>query len=500
MAMPRSAYLRRLQSWSAPRPSRRLFLAGTAASLWAAPPATPSVDVAIVGAGLAGLTCADQLQAKGLTPTVYEAASRPGGRCWSLSGFFPSQVAERGGEFIDTGHKTMIAYARRFGLPLEDVNKEPGDIRYYFRGQVYPETQVVAEYRAFVDAMRDDLRQLSGEVTALSKTPADEAFDRISLAQYLDSRDAGPLIKAVIREAYLAEYGLEAEDQSCLNFLFFIHADRRSKFTPFGVFSDERYHVVNGNEGIVAGLAAGLQSPIQLDCRLLAASRTAAGRIALTFRQGSRTVTYHHDAAVLTLPFTVLRTVHLDASLALPTAKRAAIEQLGYGNNAKMMLGFNSRPWATVHQSNGASYSDLTNHQASWETNPVNASVSRGVITDYSGGDRGAGLRPSQVQAEAQSFLTDFDRVYPGAMGAASRNQRGELLVHLEHWPSNPLSRGSYTCYRPGQFTTIAGYEATPVNNLFFAGEHTDSFYSWQGFMEGACLSGIAAASAILRK
>jgi monoamine oxidase len=71
--------------------------------------------------------------------------------------------------------------------------------------------------------------------------------------------------------------------------------------------------------------------------------------------------------------------------------------------------------------------------------------------------------------------------------------------VHLEHWPSNPLTRGSYTCYRPGQFTTIAGHEGTPVGNLYFAGEHTNSFYEWQGFMEGAALSGIDAAQQILK-
>ena len=73
-----------------------------------------------------------------------------------------------------------------------------------------------------------------------------------------------------------------------------------------------------------------------------------------------------------------------------------------------------------------------------------------------------------------------------------------KILVHLEHWPSSPLTKGSYTCYRPGQFTTMAGLEGVPVNNLFFAGEHTNSFYEWQGFMEGAALSGIAAARSIL--
>jgi len=81
----------------------------------------------------------------------------------------------------------------------------------------------------------------------------------------------------------------------------------------------------------------------------------------------------------------------------------------------------------------------------------------------------------------------------------AKRNGSGRLLAHLEHWPSNPLMKGSYTCYLPGQFTTIAGNEGKSVGNLHFAGEHTNSFYEWQGFMEGAVLSGLDAAAAVTR-
>ncbi len=81
--------------------------------------------------------------------------------------------------------------------------------------------------------------------------------------------------------------------------------------------------------------------------------------------------------------------------------------------------------------------------------------------------------------------------------GAATRIGSG-YLAHMKHWPSNPLSRGSYACYTPGKFTTIAGPEGTPVDNLFFAGEHANSFYEWQGFMEGAALSGIQAEKDIL--
>jgi monoamine oxidase len=97
-----------------------------------------------------------------------------------------------------------------------------------------------------------------------------------------------------------------------------------------------------------------------------------------------------------------------------------------------------------------------------------------------------------------QRFLGDLNSVFPGALADATRTG-GKVPAHLEHWPSNPLTLGSYTCYLPGQFTTIAGNEGKPVGNLFFAGEHANSFYEWQGFMEGALLSGLAAAGAILK-
>ena len=65
-------------------------------------------------------------------------------------------------------------------------------------------------------------------------------------------------------------------------------------------------------------------------------------------------------------------------------------------------------------------------------------------------------------------------------------------------WPRNPWAQASYTCYRPGQFTSIAGNEGKPVGNVYFAGEHCDSFYNQQGFMEGALSSGLDTSAAIL--
>ena len=300
---------------------------------------------------------------------------------------------------------------------------------------------------------------------------------------------------AAIAEAFEAEYGLAASEQSCLNVLLFIHADRRSTFTPFRVFSDERYHLVDGNDRIIEGLTRDLAGQITYGCTLTRVRRLSDGRIELACREGSRTVTHTHDGAVLAIPFTTLHDVELDQNLDIPPPQLATIKGLGYGTNAKMMLGFSSRPWRELG-GNGTAYSDLPHVQTTWETNPNLGSTTRGILTDYSSGPRGAQLDSKKVQHEASRFLSDLNLVYPGALGAATL-VNGEYLVHLEHWPSNPMTRGSYSCYKPGQFTTMAGWEGVPAGNLLFAGEHTNSFYEWQGFMEGATLSGLAAARAI---
>jgi monoamine oxidase len=484
--------------------SRRTFLGGVAAAsalavsrkAIAAPKPPPSIDVAIVGAGLAGLQCAYELGRAGVAASLYEGSARVGGRQFSLRGLFPGQTAERGGEFIDTGHKTMLGWVNTLGLTREDVTRADGELAYYFDGQRVSEATIVDEYRAFVAAMSADLRASTGAPTASSFNAADQALDRMTLAEYLTSRGAGRWVKQALEAAYLSEYGREIAEQSALNFLLYIHADKRSKFTPFGVFSDERFHVVEGNDRIATGIAARMPRQPDFGMLLERVKKTAAGRIELTFRKGSTSVVRTHDQVVLALPFSVLRTVTLDASLALPAWKTLAIRELGYGDNAKQMIGFDGPVWAD-QGCDGNSYSDLPNHQCTWETNPAQATSARAVLTDYSSGVRGKRLDPAKVQLEADRFLTDLDKVLPGSKAKATRSG-GKYVAHLEHWPSNPLSRGSYTCYRPGQFTTIGGNEATAVGNLHFAGEHTNSFYEWQGFMEGALLSGIDAAAEIL--
>ena len=86
--------------------SRRAFLGASAAA--ASLPsfaAQPAQRVVIVGAGLAGLTCAYRLNQQGISADIYDAGGRPGGRCWTLRGAFEEcQIAERGWELIDQSH------------------------------------------------------------------------------------------------------------------------------------------------------------------------------------------------------------------------------------------------------------------------------------------------------------------------------------------------------------------------------------------------------------
>jgi monoamine oxidase len=464
---------------------------------WAAPRTSGSIG--IVGAGLAGLLCADRLAGNGVAANVYEAGTVVGGRCRSLRGVFPGQVAELGGELIDTSHTTMRGLANAFGLTLEDYEKQPGDDVYYFGGQYYSEAQVVDEFRAFVAAMRHDLTRLSNGPTAFSNNAYDRRIDNMTLADYLDSRGAGRLLHSVIDTIYTGEYGRQIEEQSALAFLMFIHADKRSKFSPLGQFSDERFHVVEGNDRIATGMAARLPSPVKFGQRLVALKRRADGRYQATFDVGSKLVDVLHDVLVLALPFSVLRTVDLDPSLNLSAGKQRIIREHSYGTNSKMMVGFDRRAWIEDFGSNGGSYSDLSHHQNTWETNAALSNGTRGILTDYTGGRLGASLDPSQAQREAGHFLADLESIYPGISQTVQRDSRGDVVVCAKNWFRDPLALGSYTNNAPGYFTTLEGWAPLPEGNLLFAGEHTDSFYSWQGFMEGACLSGTRAASEVYR-
>jgi len=76
--------------------------------------ATPP-RVIIVGGGLAGLAAAHALAQAGIRARILEASPRVGGRCWTERRVFDGgQIAERGGELVDTAHDAIRALAAAF--------------------------------------------------------------------------------------------------------------------------------------------------------------------------------------------------------------------------------------------------------------------------------------------------------------------------------------------------------------------------------------------------
>src|SRR5512146_848707 len=216
---------------------------------------TSNARIAVIGAGMAGLVCADTLRRRGMSNAiVYDAnPSRTGGRVWSRQ--LGPQTCEAGGELIDNLHKTLLGYANEFNLAKEDYGKERGELFYYFGGRNHSEEEVVGEWRIAEDRMQGDLHSCSYP-TFFSHTDADVQLDNTSMAEYLERTCSDlPLIRGVLEQSYIAEYGREMSEQSVLNMLLFIHLDRRSGDLRDGVFCDERRPPDGSNAGYVEGFA-----------------------------------------------------------------------------------------------------------------------------------------------------------------------------------------------------------------------------------------------------
>lgn len=491
-----------VQRWHEARASRRAFLqassaaaAGVALGACAARKQAVRLlsaePVVVVGAGIAGLTAAWRLHQAGVPVRVLEAQDRVGGRMHSLRGHFADgQVVELGGELIDTGHEHLRSLCRELGLALDDLADEtPGLARdtWFFGGQPRSEAEVVEAFLPLASRMEADLATLGeGDVTYRTPNGA-ETLDRLPLSVWFDRAGASGWIRGLLEVAYATEYGLELDDQSSLNLLMMIDV----KPEPFKVFgeSDERFRVRGGNDSVPAALARELGPRIETGTVLEAVGRSTDGRLALTMRRGARSHVVTSSYVVLAVPFTLLRDVRIDVEL--PPAKRRAIDELGYGTNAKLMVGFSDRVWRTRHRTNGSLMSDLA-FQTTWETSRHQAG-SAGVLTNFTGARHGVELGHGSAADQAAALVRDLEAVWPG-LAAARKGQKEARF----HWPSHPWTRGSYASYRVGQWTAICGAEAEPVGRLHFAGEHCS--LAAQGFMEGGCETGEAAAAAILRE
>jgi monoamine oxidase len=249
--------------------------------------------------------------------------------------------------------------------------------------------------------------------------------------------------------------------------------------------SDERYKIRGGNQRVVDELAQRLAGQIQMNQRLVAVTARDRGYV-LTFDQDGQHTDVPADFVIFTLPFTMLREVDLHVDL--PDWKKKAINELGYGMNAKLMLGMSSRIWRDQGYS-GNIFSDEA-FQLAWDNSRLQGGTAGG-LTCYSGGNGSDALKTGTPAEQAMRMTAALEKPFPGI--TAQFNGKAERFF----WPTHPFTRASYACYRPGQTTSIGGNEMKPVGNLFFAGEHCSS--EFQGFMNGGAETGKRAALALMK-
>ena len=480
--------------------SRRAFVAGVAVSATALA-ACPSRGarvfsdamaprIAILGAGMAGLLACDTLRKAGLSATVYEARKRVGGRVLSDRRFNPSdpdrRAVELGGEFIDTDHTLMLALAAELGLQVFDSAAAAQlDVTYWFEGERHSEAAIVAAFMPIARAImlaRAEIAIPLDEIAYDHLNAAAERYDRMSLAEFCAYAGASKLATAVIESAYGGEFGLELAQQSSLNLIVMLADDDLIEATGAGVWavygsSDERYKIHGGNDHVPKGLADRNRAAIQLERPLTRVEASTGGTYRLSFASGPDVTA---DIVICTLPFSVLRDIELD--LPIRPLKRRAIAELGYGTNSKLIVPFDRPVWEE-HGDDGSVYGD-GEVLSVWA--PLFGQGEGPVaLTQFRAGAQGAALGTSSDD-EAR-FIEAAERLWPG-LGAA----RGAAPALRITWPQDPWSKGSYACYKPGQWTAFGGIEGEPEGRFLFAGEHTSR--EFQGYMEGAARTGRRAA------
>ncbi|HEY5628573.1 MAG TPA: NAD(P)/FAD-dependent oxidoreductase [Candidatus Limnocylindrales bacterium] len=502
------------------RVGRRDFLkgAGMAAVALAAAAAQPRVaraatgkqpSIAIVGGGLAGLRAAHMLWTKyGWTSTIYEASSRIGGRVETQRGYWANGlVAEMHGEFISSEHASMLNLVKLFNLGLDDTRAYAAgtDDTYWVNGGRYTQAQLNADWQAWARTLFNNaVKTVPWPQRYNSYNATGYQWDHMSVPTWMNQYMPGGTSSnfgGVCLQSQIDEYGGDPSDQSALNLTFILgyydSANGRGYQpvdSPYLAGTDERWHVTGGNDLIATGMAGQLPpGTVQLGQALIALKANANGTYTLTLQSGAATKQVTVNSVILALPFVTLRNVDLSAAN-LPTLKTTAINTMGMGTNAKVIMEFGGEPWiadgytGTTYQDNGfissgwqmvqsAASGGYTGPTSLWTAFP-GGNDTQTIVNTY-GLSASSGVPPTRL---VNDTLKQLEPVLPGVTTGYTGRAWYDFGI------LDPYTLGGYSFYRVGQYTGISGYEAVPVGRIHFAGEHTSP--DFQGFMEGAVVSG----------
>lgn len=420
----------------------------------------------IIGAGLSGLAAAYALKQAHWDVTVLEARNRIGGRVLSYSFKDSDLVCELGAEWVGESHERMKALCQDFGIKLKDHRLQTslmrnGVVSRPNQWNFSPQATTAFEKfkKEFEQMKRGDKQRLARYERRLDNqdwwTTLEEigfTEDDLLLRDLQDSTDFGESIRHVSSYAAAAEY-FESSPANEMD-----------------------YKMIGGNSRLINEFASRIGRNSIREGTLVEEIQQRAGRVIVKTKKG----TFNADACICTVPSRVLDKIRFDPPL--PAAQAEAADQLQYSRIIKNSVLFDRRFWGAEDFS---MVSDVTSHYYFHSTKDQPGR--QGILCSYAIGEK-ADVLAAQDNDRRLSIITrdliPFNRDAP------------ELARDIQSyaWQRDQFTGGGYAIYRPGQWFTVRPVLQRPHGKVLFAGEH---LADWQGFMEGAVVTGEEAAKTL---
>jgi monoamine oxidase len=451
---------------------------------------TRTADVAIVGAGLAGLTAARELTAAGRSVVVLEARERVGGRTLNadLGG---GNVTELGGQFIGPTQTHIAALAKAVGVRAFPTFNTSQNVSLVTGQRVpYPAVPGIPAdpdlANALVASLKLDTLAAGVPVAAPWTAKNAAALDRQTLQDFRDATIANPRGRAAFDSICRAVWGAEAREMSLLYALAYVAGSgdetHRGSFvrliTTGGGAQESRF--VGGSQLVSERVADRLGRRVVLGAPVRRIVQDGDG-----VRVVAAGLTVRAKRAIVTVP--PVLALDIAFTPALPRAKARILRGLRPGHLIKAEAVY-PRPFWRDAGLTGQSVTDLA-VGSSFDNSPPDASI--GVLMGFVGGDAARRLQALSAAARRAAVLDAFAATF----GDAARTPTGYVE---KDWTGDRWTKGCPTAHTPpGVLRRYGPALRRATGRVHWAGSETSTF--WQGYMDGAVRSGERAAAEALR-
>ncbi len=409
-------------------------------------PADGTIDVAVVGAGAAGIGAARRLASSPLSVLVLEAKDRAGGRAHSLTG--------RSGAAIDLGCGWLHSAEQNPWVALAEAEGfEIDRSRPSWERRLTGVNMSAAEAREFARAF-DAFEAKLEAAAAEPDRPAAELFDE-QTARWRPMLDA---FSSYYNGALFGD----------------ISVHDYAAYQP----TDENWRVVQGYGALVAHTAADL--PIVFEAPVTRIDRTGSPLRLMTAKGEVQA-----RAVIVAVPTTVLAEDRLAFDPPLPD-HAAAADALPLGHVDKCFLALSDPAALPVEMT--ISGRTTTADTGSYALQPFG----RPMIEGFFGGDLAKSLEAEPPGAFSAFAIDELAALFGSSLRRALRP------LAESRWGADPYIRGAYSHARPGQASARATLRQTVEDRIVFAGEacSAHAFSTCHGAYE----TGVEAAEAILAR